>query len=72
MHSTLLAIQLISEVILIFSVVNVSFDPAMYTINEADGMVTLIIVKQGEIDRDITLSFSTIDGSAISVGKYKD
>ena len=52
------------------TVVTVGFAPFTYSFDEADGVATLMIEKVGQIDRDITLSFSTQDGSAISTGEY--
>ena len=37
--------------------------------SEDDGSVTLVIVKQGNIDRDVEFSFTTNDGTASSIGK---
>ena len=50
---------------------SVGFNPVEYSVSEGAGFATLTIVKVGEIDRDITLSFSTQDDTAISLGTAK-
>lgn len=45
-------------------VVVVEFQPNSYTINEEDGVVTFIIVKQSQTTEVVEVQFHTQDGSA--------
>ena len=42
----------------------VEFDPSSYTVNEDDGSVTFMIVKQTQTTLSITVNFSTVPGTA--------
>ena len=44
--------------------VQIGFNPTNYTVSEDEGRVTFFIKKQGTNERDVTVSFSTFDGSA--------
>ena len=44
--------------------VQIGFNPTNYTVSEDEGGVTFFIEKQGTSERDVTVSFSTVDGSA--------
>ena len=44
--------------------VQIGFNPTNYTVSEDEGRVTFFIEKQGTNERDVTVSFSTVDGSA--------
>ena len=50
----------------------VGFDPTDYTVNEEAGEVTLTIVKLDETSREVTVLFSTDDGTGMmaAIGKY--
>ena len=41
----------------------------MYSVDENNGPANLVIIKEGQIDQDIDIDFTTIDGSAISAGQ---
>ena len=44
--------------------VQIGFNPTNYTVSEDMGRVTFFIEKQGTNERDVTVSFSTVNGSA--------
>ena len=44
--------------------VQIGFNPTNYTVSEDMGGVTFFIEKQGTNERDVTVSFSTVDGNA--------
>ena len=44
--------------------VQIGFNPTNYTVSEDEGGVTFFIEKQGTNERDVTVSFSTVDGRA--------
>lgn len=48
--------------------IKIVFDPASYTVSEVDGTAVLRIAKQGMIDRELELFFTTQDGNALSAG----
>ena len=50
-----------------FSVVSIEFNPLMYTVSESDGNATLRIAKEGMIDRNVVVKFTTQDGTALSI-----
>jgi len=50
-------------------VVTVGFDPVTYFVNEVDGFAELsVVLLEGELERDITVQFSTSSGSATEEG----
>ena len=52
-------------------VVEIGFDPEMYTVNEGAGTIELTVkVLSGDLGRDVTLSYETMDGSAIAGEDY--
>ena len=44
--------------------VMIGFNPTDYTVSEDGGSVTFFIQKIGSNERDVTVFFSTVDGSA--------
>lgn len=44
----------------------VEFQPSTYTVNEDNGMVTLVLVKRTPTTQDVTVLISTVDGTATS------
>ena len=51
--------------------VMIGFDPEMYTVDEKAGMVTLTVkLLSGNLGRDVTLSYETMDGSAVAGEDY--
>ena len=44
--------------------VKIGFNPTDYTVSEGGGSVTFLIEKIGSNERDVTVFFSTADGSA--------
>ena len=44
--------------------VQIGFNPTNYTVAEDMGRVTFFIEKQGTNERNVTVSFSTVNGSA--------
>ena len=53
----------------IFIGVRFHFEEPMYSVDENSGPANLVIIKEGQIDRDIDIDFATIDDSAISAGQ---
>ena len=51
--------------------VEVEFEPIAYSISEDQVMVSFIIVKRSSVDRDISVLFSTEDGSATGKATYQ-
>jgi len=49
---------------LLFCAVIVQFQPSSYTVNEDEGVVTFSIVKRTQTTQDVTVQFTTQDGSA--------
>ena len=45
----------------------VSFDPTSYTVSEGDGNATIILVRSGDLNREVIVMFSTNDDSATSI-----
>ena len=41
------------------------FEPVEYTVGELDGRIFLGIIKRNETDREVTVLFSTREGSAL-------
>jgi hypothetical protein len=53
--------------------VTIGFDPADYTVNEADGSVTLMVrLLNGVLEREVVVDFETTPGSATSSGNLKN
>ena len=51
--------------------VMIDFDPVMYTVDEDSGTVELTVkVLNGNLGRDVTLSYETINGSAVAGEDY--
>ena len=51
--------------------VMIGFDPVMYTVDEKAGMVTLTVkLLSGDLGRDVTLSYETINDSAVAGEDY--
>ena len=51
--------------------VEIGFDPVMYTVDEGSGTITLTVkVLSGDLGRDVTVSYETMDGSAIAGEDY--
>ena len=46
------------------SSVIVQFQPSSYTVDEDEGVVTFTIVKRTQTTQDVTVQFTTQDGSA--------
>ena len=44
--------------------VAIGFDQISYMVDEDSGTATIRIIKKGDADSDITVTFSTVDGSA--------
>ena len=50
----------------IFLLVNVSFDPTSYTVTEGiDGTAELMLVRSGNLNREVVVSVTTTSGTAI-------
>ena len=49
---------------LLFSAVIVQFQPSSYIVNEDEGVVRFTIVKRTQTTQDVTVQFTTQDGSA--------
>ncbi len=48
--------------------VTIGFQPTNYSVNEIEGSVTLTaVVLAGELDRNITINFMTMSGTAIGI-----
>ena len=43
---------------------NVSFDEESYSVNERDGFIEQCVVLDGQIQREVVVYLSTLDGSA--------
>ena len=49
----------------ILAVVTIGFQPENYTVNEVDGSVSVgVFLLSGTLEREVTVQFSTISGSA--------
>ena len=48
-----------------YSVVNIGFEPILYTVNENSRVVEFVIQNRNpNLQKDVTITFNTIDGSA--------
>ena len=45
--------------------VTVGFDPATYSIAEGAGSVSVTVAAQGSLARDVVVTLSTVDGTAV-------
>jgi hypothetical protein len=55
-----------------FTAVTIGFDSTDYTVNEADGSVTLMVrLLNGILEREVVVDFETTPGSATSSGNLK-
>ena len=51
--------------------VEIGFEPVMYTVDEGAGTIALTVkVLSGDLGRAVTLSYETMDGSAIAGEDY--
>ena len=51
--------------------VTIGFEPAEYVVNEVDGQVELIVVlRNGTLEREVTVLFETNPGTATETGMY--
>ena len=48
-----------------FADVVIEFDPVIYDVDEGDGVVTFRIVKRTPTTREVSVLFSTFDGTAV-------
>jgi len=53
-----------------YPAVEVRFQQTVYSVMESDGIVEVCVELSGVLERDVTISLSTSDGSA--VGKFHD
>ena len=56
-----------SSDLFIFIVVTAFFDQDEYTVCEVAGALEKCVVLQGFIDREVTVNFFTVDGTAIGI-----
>ena len=55
----------------IFLLVIVSFDPTSYTVTEGiDGIAELMLVRSGNLNREVVVSVTTTSGTAIGVTEW--
>ena len=55
----------------IFLLVMVSFDPTSYTVTEGiDGIAELMLVRSGNLNREVVVSVTTTSGSAIGMTEW--
>ena len=55
----------------LFSEIRVGFNPETYTVNEADGSVTLNVeVLEGTLEGSVTVLLQTAPGTATEAGLY--
>ena len=54
-------------VIIVLSGVEINFKPTVYTVNEGDGKVNLLLEITGRFDRPLTATIGCKDGTAISM-----
>ena len=47
------------------SAVTIGFDPAAYTVTEGAGSVSVMVDVQGSLARDVVVTLSTMDGTAM-------
>ena len=47
------------------SAVTIGFDPAAYTVTEGAGNVSVTVDVQGSLARDVVVTLSTVDGTAM-------
>ena len=45
--------------------VTIGFDPAAYTVTEGAGSVSVTVNVQGSLARDVVVTLSTVDGTAM-------
>ena len=56
---------LLLHIIFPSSVVTIGFDPAAYTITEGAGSVSVTVNVQGSLARDVVVTLSSVDGTAM-------
>ena len=56
------------EINLFFSDVSITIENETYVVNETDSVQVCVRVIDGTLERKVTVTITTMDGSAISVG----
>ena len=56
------------EINLFFSDVGITIENETYVVNETDSVQVCVRVIDGTLERKVTVTITTMDGSAISVG----